>query len=124
MFRIAPPVIDFSEVDDAADLFSVLSFSQSGMDLPAEPTEEEFEKAEPIILQMAIEQQIDPYAFAARERGENIGNIIDPIDMKMVKRVAPGRYQGAFTHEGQAYKFSVKPQGKDFNVTYAPILKK
>lgn len=124
MFKLAAPIIDFSEVDDAADLFSVLSFAQTGMDLPPEPTQEEFEKAEPVIIQMAIEQQIDPYAFAARERGENIGNIIDPINMKMVRRVAPGSYQGAFTHEGQGYKFSIKPQGSEFNVTYAPILKK
>ncbi len=118
------PTIDFSEINDAADLVSVLNFAQSPMSLPENPTEEEFAKAEPYLIQLAIEQQIDPYAFAARERGEPIGNIIEPINMQYVKRVAPGRYQGGFSHDGQAYKFTIKPVGNEFEVVYAPVLKK
>ena len=123
-YTIKPPcpVVDFSEVDDAADLVA-LSFSQGGVELPDDPTPEQFAQAEPIIIQMALEQQIDPFAFNARDRGEPVGNIIDPIDMKRVRRVAPAHYQGVFTHEGQAYKFSIKPQGSEFRVVYAPILR-
>lgn len=127
MFSLSPsyPVIDFSELNDAADLVSVLSFAQSPMSLPENPTEEELAKAEPFIIQMAIEQQIDPYAFAARERGEQVGNIIEPIDMKFTRRIGPGHYQGGFSQGGQAYKYTIKPSGKDgFEVIYAPILKK
>lgn len=125
-YRLQPKydTVDFNEIDDASDLVTALNFNQAPMELPEDPTPEQFEKAEPAIIQMAIEQQIDPYAFEARERGENIGNIIDPIDMKFVKRVKPGHYQGAFMHDRQAYKFSIKPKGGEFQVTYSPVNKK
>ena len=116
----APRPLDFSEIDDISDLYSILNFSQQPFALPEDPTDEEFDKAEKVILQMAIEQQIDPYAFAARERGENIGNIIDPLNLTMVKRVGAGHYQGAFSHDGQGYKFTIKPEGKEFVVSYSP----
>lgn len=111
---------------DLSNIYTVndfLSFAEGDglMALPENPTPEQVRRMTPLILQYAIEQQIDTYSFDARENGENIGNIIDPIDMSKVRMVKPGHYEGEFTYDGDRYKFTMKPEGEEMTVDFSPI---
>lgn len=96
--------LDFRAVETAQDF---VNFAQSGFSLPTNPTPEQFKKAEPIMLQMIIEENYDTSAFQARENGEFEGGIIDPLDMKKVRQIRPGEYTGEFTDGDQRFRFTL-----------------
>lgn len=117
------PELNLDNIYTVSDLLGSLNFAEGNglMNLPDNPTEEQVRRATPLILQYAIEQNFDTYSFDARENGENIGNIIDPIDMSKVRMVKPGYYQGEFTADGDRYKFSMKTEGDEATVDFSPI---
>jgi hypothetical protein len=117
------PELDLSNIYTVSDLISPLNFAEGNglANLPENPTAEQLRRATPLILQYAIEQNFDTYSFDARENGEDIGNIIDPIDMSKVRMIKPGYYQGEFTADGDRYKFSLKTEGEKSTVDFSPI---
>jgi hypothetical protein len=101
-----------------AAIFGVVDYAEP-FKLPDDPTPEQFAKAEPIMLQQIIEENFDTAAFEARQNGQYQGNIIDPLDMNRVRRVAPGRYVGEFTDNNGSdrYRFELDDKG----ITFSPI---
>ena len=74
-------------------------------ELPDNPTPEQFEQAEPIILQAILE--------------EYYTDGMEPINKRDYRRIAPGRYQGEFRDEGRRFSFNVDVDAEV--VSYRPI---
>lgn len=115
------PELNLDNIYTVSDFLSFAESNNGLMSLPENPTPEQVRRMTPLILQYAIEQQIDTYSFDRREQGERIGNIIDPINMAKVRMVKPGHYQGEFTYDGDRYKFTLKPEGDEMTLDFSPI---
>lgn len=85
--------------------FKPVEFKSGSLNLPDTPTPEEFEQAEPIILQAILE--------------EYYTDGMEPIAKRDYRRIAPGRYQGEFRDEGRRFSFNIDVDADI--VSYRPI---